>query len=62
MSVDLNDLEKTIDAAFEQRETIGPSTKGAVREAVERRSTCSTVALPVSRNAAPTAPGTSING
>ena len=35
MSVDFNDLEKTIDAAFEQRETIGPSTKGAVREAVE---------------------------
>jgi 2,3,4,5-tetrahydropyridine-2-carboxylate N-succinyltransferase len=35
MSVDLKDLEKTIDAAFEQRETIGPSTKGAVREAVE---------------------------
>jgi len=35
MSVDLKDLEKTIDAAFEQRETIGPSAKGAVREAVE---------------------------
>ncbi len=35
MSVDLKDLEKTIDTAFEQRETIGPSTKGAVREAVE---------------------------
>ncbi|HUI15557.1 MAG TPA: 2,3,4,5-tetrahydropyridine-2,6-dicarboxylate N-succinyltransferase, partial [Xanthobacteraceae bacterium] len=29
------ELEKTIDAAFEQRETVGPSTKGAVREAVE---------------------------
>jgi 2,3,4,5-tetrahydropyridine-2,6-dicarboxylate N-succinyltransferase len=29
------ELEKTIDAAFEQRETIGPSTKGVVREAVE---------------------------
>jgi 2,3,4,5-tetrahydropyridine-2,6-dicarboxylate N-succinyltransferase len=29
------DLEKTIDAAFEQRERIRPSTKGAVREAVE---------------------------
>ncbi len=25
------DLAKTIDAAFDQRETIGPSTKGAVR-------------------------------
>ena len=36
MSADLKDLEKTIDAAFEQRETIGPSTKGAVREAVEQ--------------------------
>ncbi len=35
MSADLKDLEKTIDAAFEQRETIGPSAKGAVREAVE---------------------------
>jgi 2,3,4,5-tetrahydropyridine-2-carboxylate N-succinyltransferase len=35
MSADLaKDLAKTIDAAFEQRETIGPSTKGAVREAV----------------------------
>jgi 2,3,4,5-tetrahydropyridine-2,6-dicarboxylate N-succinyltransferase len=30
------DLAKTIDAAFDQRETIGPSTKGAVREAVEQ--------------------------
>jgi len=29
------DLEKTIDAAFEKRDGIGPSTKGAVREAVE---------------------------
>jgi 2,3,4,5-tetrahydropyridine-2-carboxylate N-succinyltransferase len=35
MSVDLKDLEKTIDTAFEQRETVGPSTKGTVREAVE---------------------------
>src|ERR1700691_2284896 len=30
------DLAKTIDSAFDQRETIGPSTKGAVREAVEQ--------------------------
>jgi 2,3,4,5-tetrahydropyridine-2-carboxylate N-succinyltransferase len=29
------ELEKTIDAAFEKRDGIGPSTKGAVREAVE---------------------------
>ena len=29
------DLAKTIDDAFEQRDGIGPSTKGAVREAVE---------------------------
>jgi 2,3,4,5-tetrahydropyridine-2,6-dicarboxylate N-succinyltransferase len=29
------ELEKIIDAAFEQREGIGPSTKGAVREAVD---------------------------
>src|SRR5579863_6382432 len=29
------DLAKTIDAAFERREEIGPATKGAVREAVE---------------------------
>jgi 2,3,4,5-tetrahydropyridine-2,6-dicarboxylate N-succinyltransferase len=29
------ELEKTIDAAFEERDGIGPSTKGAVREAVE---------------------------
>jgi 2,3,4,5-tetrahydropyridine-2,6-dicarboxylate N-succinyltransferase len=29
------DLEKTIDAAFDKRDGIGPSTKGAVREAVE---------------------------
>jgi 2,3,4,5-tetrahydropyridine-2-carboxylate N-succinyltransferase len=29
------DLAKTIDDAFEQREGIGPATKGAVREAVE---------------------------
>ncbi len=37
MSAGTNDnLAKTIDAAFEQRDTIGPSTKGAVREAVEQ--------------------------
>ena len=29
------ELAKTIDDAFEQRDGIGPSTKGAVREAVE---------------------------
>ncbi len=29
------ELEKTIDAAFERRDEIGPATKGAVREAVE---------------------------
>ena len=29
------ELEKTIEAAFEKRDGIGPSTKGAVREAVE---------------------------
>ncbi|HEU5017214.1 MAG TPA: 2,3,4,5-tetrahydropyridine-2,6-dicarboxylate N-succinyltransferase [Pseudolabrys sp.] len=29
------DLAKTIDGAFEQRENIGPTTTGAVREAVE---------------------------
>jgi 2,3,4,5-tetrahydropyridine-2,6-dicarboxylate N-succinyltransferase len=31
----MSDLAKTIDAAFEQRESIGPSTKGPVRDAVE---------------------------
>jgi 2,3,4,5-tetrahydropyridine-2,6-dicarboxylate N-succinyltransferase len=30
------DLEKTIEAAFEKRDGIGPSTRGAVREAVEQ--------------------------
>jgi 2,3,4,5-tetrahydropyridine-2-carboxylate N-succinyltransferase len=30
------ELEKTIDAAFERREEIGPTTKGAVREAVDQ--------------------------
>jgi 2,3,4,5-tetrahydropyridine-2-carboxylate N-succinyltransferase len=30
-----DDLAKTIDDAFEQRDGIGPATKGAVREAVE---------------------------
>jgi 2,3,4,5-tetrahydropyridine-2,6-dicarboxylate N-succinyltransferase len=29
------ELEKTVDAAFEKRDGIGPSTKGAVREAVD---------------------------
>jgi 2,3,4,5-tetrahydropyridine-2,6-dicarboxylate N-succinyltransferase len=33
MSAD--ELEKTIDGAFERREDIGPATKGTVREAVE---------------------------
>ena len=37
MSAGTNEnLAKTIDLAFEQRDTIGPSTKGAVREAVEQ--------------------------
>jgi 2,3,4,5-tetrahydropyridine-2-carboxylate N-succinyltransferase len=37
MSADTaSDLAKTIDAAFEKRDGIGPSTKGAVREAVEQ--------------------------
>ncbi len=35
MSAGTDNLAKTIDLAFEQRDTIGPSTKGAVREAVE---------------------------
>jgi len=30
-----SDLAKTIDAAFERREEVGPQSKGAVREAVE---------------------------
>ena len=30
------ELEKTIDAAFERREEVGPTTKGAVREAVDQ--------------------------
>jgi 2,3,4,5-tetrahydropyridine-2,6-dicarboxylate N-succinyltransferase len=30
-----SELAKTIDAAFEQRDGVGPGTKGAVREAVE---------------------------
>jgi 2,3,4,5-tetrahydropyridine-2,6-dicarboxylate N-succinyltransferase len=30
------ELEKTVDAAFERREEIGPTTKGAVREAVDQ--------------------------
>jgi 2,3,4,5-tetrahydropyridine-2-carboxylate N-succinyltransferase len=30
-----SDLEKTIDAAWEDRENVNPSTKGAVRDAVE---------------------------
>src|SRR4051812_37536652 len=29
------ELEKTIDAAWEARDTIGPATRGAVRDAVE---------------------------
>jgi 2,3,4,5-tetrahydropyridine-2,6-dicarboxylate N-succinyltransferase len=34
MSADSENLAKTIDAAFERREEIGPKTEGAVREAV----------------------------
>jgi 2,3,4,5-tetrahydropyridine-2-carboxylate N-succinyltransferase len=30
------ELEKTVDAAFDRREEIGPTTKGAVREAVDQ--------------------------
>ena len=56
------DLAKTIDAAFERREEISPATAGAVREAVEQRSTFSTAAPPASRKRRPTAPGASING
>src|ERR1700720_2556254 len=36
MSAGTDNLAKPIDAAFDQRDTIGPSTKGAVREAVDR--------------------------
>ena len=37
------DLAKTIEAAFEDRNNIGPSTKGAVRDAVDDGArTCST--------------------
>ena len=36
MSAGTNEnLAKTVDLAFEQRDTVGPSTKGPVREAVE---------------------------
>src|SRR5271169_5368830 len=35
MSAGTENLAKTIDAAFERREEIGPKTEGAVREAVE---------------------------
>ena len=35
-AADWAELAKTIDAAFERREEIGPATKGAVREAVEQ--------------------------
>ena len=31
-----DNLAKTIDAAFERRDEIGPTTKGEVREAVEQ--------------------------
>ena len=30
-----SEIEKTIEQAFEQRDGVGPSTKGAVRDAVE---------------------------
>src|ERR1700693_3838407 len=36
MAAETDNLAKTIDAAFEQRDTIGPSTKGAVRDAVDQ--------------------------
>jgi len=35
-SGNLDNLAKTIDAAFEARDSVGPSTKGEVREAVKR--------------------------
>ena len=55
-------LAETIDAAFERRDQIGPTTKGDVREAVDRHSTCSIAARHASRKKAPMAPGASING
>ena len=55
-------LAKTIDDAFEGRDTIGPKTKGAVRKAVARRSTCSTAGRRASPNGRPAATGTSISG
>jgi 2,3,4,5-tetrahydropyridine-2,6-dicarboxylate N-succinyltransferase len=36
MSAAVDNLAKTIDAAFERRDEIGPKTEGAVREAVEQ--------------------------
>ena len=56
------ELEKTIDAAFERREEVGPTTKGAVREAVDQASICSIAAPRASPSARPTAAGRSISG
>ena len=64
MSAGTNDnLAKTIDAAFEQRDDIGPSTKGAVREAVEQAlDLLDRGAARVAEKAADGIAGTSING
>jgi len=51
------ELAKIIDDAFEQRDAIGASTKGPVRDAVEATSTCSTVAPRASPSEERTATG-----
>ena len=56
------DLAKTIDDAFEARAAISFGTAGAVREAVETRSTCSTAARRASPRSRPTAAGRSTSG
>ena len=55
-------LAKTIDAAFERRDEIGPATQGAVREAVEAALDLLDRGAARVAEKTPTAPGASTNG
>ena len=61
------DLEKIIEAAFEDRANVNASTQGEIREAVETRASCSSIPANCgspkrSRAESGQSPGRSING
>ncbi len=61
-AADLAGLEKTIEAAFDNRDSINTSTRGEVRDAVAEALNLLDNGKAASRRAAKTAPGPFISG